>query len=80
MTKEQIIQILKNEISRESGLTIEEIADDANFFSLGLDSISCIYVLDRVEKKISLELNPLFFFDYPNVQALAGFLETMKQK
>jgi acyl carrier protein len=80
MTKEQIIEILKGEIARESGLPLEDIHDEADFFSLGLDSISCIYVLDRVEKKINIEMNPIFFFDFPTVHLLAGFLATLKQK
>jgi acyl carrier protein len=79
MTKAQIIQILKAEIARESGLSIAEIEDGADFFSLGFDSISCIYVLDRLEKKIDLELNPIYFWDYPTVELLSGYLATLKE-
>ena len=79
MTKEQVIHILKEEISRESGLPITDIADHADFFSLGLDSISCVYILDRLEKKIKVELNPIYFWDYPTVESLSSFLAT-KQK
>ena len=78
MTKEQVINILKEEISRESGLPITEIADHADFFSLGLDSISSVYVLDRLEKKIRLELNPIYFWDYPTGESLSAFLATKK--
>jgi acyl carrier protein len=59
---------------------LEEIHDNADFFSLGLDSISCVYVLDKLEKKIDLELNPLYFWDYPTVESLSGFLATLKEK
>lgn len=78
MTKSELLKIIKEEIARESGLSINEINDDSDFFSLGLDSISCVYVLDRVEKKIKIELNPLFFWDYPTVELLSGHLATLK--
>jgi acyl carrier protein len=78
MTKEQIIAILKTEISKETGLSLNEIQDTSDFFSLGLDSISCIYVLDRFEKKIKAELNPILFFDYPTIERLCGHVAKLK--
>jgi acyl carrier protein len=77
MTKLEVIAILKSEISRESGLSIKEIGDAAGFFSLGLDSISCVYVLDRVEKKIKIELNPIWFWDYPTIELLANHIASL---
>jgi acyl carrier protein len=77
MTKLEVISILKSEISHESGLSIEEIDDTAGFFSLGLDSISCVYVLDRVEKKIKVELNPIWFWDYPTIELLADHIASL---
>jgi acyl carrier protein len=77
MTKTEVIQILKSEISRENGIPVAEIEDSADFFSLGLDSISCVYVLDRVEKKIKVELNPIYFWDYPTVETLSGFVASL---
>jgi acyl carrier protein len=79
MTTSEIIDILRSEIARETGLPPEEISNDVEFFELGLDSISCIYVLDRFEKKISIELNPLHFFDYPTITKLSEFLSTQKK-
>ena len=78
MTKQEVIAILKSEIARESGLPIEEIGDDVDFFSLGLDSISCVYVLDRVEKKIKMELNPIWFWDYPTVELLSEHIDSVR--
>jgi acyl carrier protein len=79
MTKREVIQILKSEISREGGIPVAEIADGADFFSLGLDSISCVYVLDRVEKKIKIELNPIYFWDYPTVETLSCFIASITE-
>jgi polyketide synthase PksL len=80
MTKEEIKQILKAEINKETGLPLGEIEDNSDFFSLGMDSISCVYVLDRVEKKLNMELNPIYFFDYPTIDLLSGYVATLKRK
>lgn len=50
------------------------MADTDTFFNLGLDSISCIYLLDKVEKKLDLELNPIHFWDYPALDSYSDFL------
>jgi acyl carrier protein len=77
MTKEELIQILKQEIVRETGIPLNEIADDADFYSLGLDSVSCVYVLDKLEKKLKVELNPMFFWDYPTIELLSGHIASL---
>jgi len=69
--------ILKDEISRETRIPVSEIEDDAGFHSLGLDSISAVYILDRLEKKLGVTMNPLFFWDYPTVTLLAGHLTSL---
>ena len=73
-TKAHILQTLKQEISRETGLYLEEIADDASFFSLGLNSISAVYILDALERKLKVPMNPMLFWDYPTVSLFAEHL------
>ena len=80
MTKAEIITILKAEIERESGMRPDEIADDSPFHTLRLDSISAVFVLDEVGKKLNMELNPLFFWDYPTVNLLAGHIATLSNE
>jgi acyl carrier protein len=77
MTKQDLIQILKQEIAKETGIPLNEIEDGADFFSLGLDSISCVFVLDKLEKKLKVELNPIFFWDYPTIDSLSGHIASL---
>lgn len=74
MTKPELILLLKEIVAGETGIAINDIGDTDTFFSLGLDSVSCIYLLDKVEDKIKLDLNPIHLFDYPNIDSYAGFL------
>ena len=78
MTKEELIQLFKQEIVRETGIPLNEIEDSASFYSLGLDSISCVYVLDKLEKKLKVEMNPMFFWDYPTIESLSAHIASLK--
>ena len=79
-TKTEILQLLKEEIASESGIPASEISDTASFFELGLNSISAVFILDVLEKKLKVDMNPLFFWDYPTVELLADYLTTLTKK
>jgi acyl carrier protein len=53
-TREEVIDILIKMISEETGISIGEIKETDTFFYLGLDSISCIFLMDKLEKKLHL--------------------------
>ena len=77
MSKQRILQTLKQEIARETGLPVGDIHDDASFFSLGLNSISAVYILDNLEKKLAIEMSPMFFWEFPTVELLAQHLSSL---
>lgn len=80
MTKAQIIQQLKQEIAKETRIPISEIEDSSTFYALGLDSISAVFLLDKLEKELKIEMNPLFFWDYPTVELLAEHISSLQEK
>ena len=80
MSKAEILTRLKQEIAKETGLTLPEIDDSASFYSLGLDSISSVFILDKLEKHLKVEMSPLFFWDYPTVELLAEYITTLNIK
>jgi len=77
-TKPEIVNALKEEIARETGLSVAAIDDNATFYSLGLDSISSVFVLDELEKKLAIQMNPMFFWDYPTVGLLAEHITSLQ--
>jgi acyl carrier protein len=74
MTRPELLTILKSLIAEETGIEVSDINETDTFFNLGLDSISCIYLLDKLEKKLSVELNPIHFWDYPSLDTYTDFL------
>lgn len=79
-TRAEILLLLKAQIAAETGIPVSEIADAASFFDLGLNSISAVYLLDVLEKELSIEMNPLFFWDYPTVELLADYITSLQQQ
>jgi len=73
----EILNTLKHEIAKETGLPVSDIDDHATFNSLGLDSISSVFILDKIEKQLKIEMNPLFFWDYPTVGLLAQHITSL---
>jgi acyl carrier protein len=76
-SKAEILNILKQEIASETGLPLSDIGDDDSFHSLGLNSISAVFILDELEKKLGIEMNPMFLWDYPTVSLLAGHITSL---
>jgi acyl carrier protein len=80
--KEQnIVNFIKNIISKECDIAIDTIAPENSFFELGLDSISAVYLLELAENECKLKLNLLLFWDYPTIQTFSNklFTDNFKQ-
>ena len=58
----------------EDALEIDEVDIDANFFSLGGDSLLLLHVLVRLEQSFGREIAIVDLFRYPTIRGLAGFL------
>lgn len=74
MTKPELLSLIKTAIADETGIAVAEINDTDSFFNLGLDSISCVFLMDKVEKQLKVELNPIYFWDYPTIDTYTDFL------
>ncbi len=80
MTREALIDAMKREIAKELRITPEEIHAQDSFAELGLDSVSGVYLLDKLEKLSHSELNPLMLWDYPTLEKLAEYITQLKQE
>ena len=72
--REETVVVIKKLIAAETGIAIEEIKDTDTFFNLGLDSVSCIFLMDKLERELHIELNPIHFWDYPSIDTYADFV------
>ncbi|MEM6524008.1 MAG: acyl carrier protein [Bacteroidota bacterium] len=77
-TKEQIIAFSKLKISEITNLKVEEIDEDEEFFSLGLDSVKALFVLQELEEYLDIEINPLVFWNHPTISSAGEFLSEVR--
>lgn len=75
LTKSEIIEFLKTEVSKECAVPRSEVDIHAPFTDLRMDSLKAVYIMDRLEKYIGEELSPLYFWDNPTIESLATFLD-----
>lgn len=75
-TKEEIISFSKTKIAEITNLKVEEIDENTEFFSLGLDSVKALFVLQELEDYLDIEINPLVFWNYPTLNSVSDFLTT----
>jgi myxalamid-type polyketide synthase MxaE and MxaD len=47
---------------------------DAPFVELGLTSVQAVEISDRLAQWVGLELPPTLAYDYPTIDAVAGFI------
>jgi acyl carrier protein len=74
MTSEQISEFCLVSLANALRMPKHSVSIDAKFNRLGLDSAMTVYVMMELEEKLSLELSPDDFYDYPTVNELSRYL------
>jgi acyl carrier protein len=74
MTLDQISEFCVTSVANALRIPKHAVATDAKFNRLGLDSAMTIYVMMELEEKLSFELSPDDFYDYPTVGELSRHL------
>ncbi len=71
---DDITKFLKEIVSEEIKEPVESIGEDQHFFEFGFDSINSLYLMERIEKHFEIEINQLYFWDYPTIRSFSEFL------
>ncbi len=53
------------------------VASDASLMEVGLDSLGAVELRNALSQQFELDLPATFTFDYPSVQAMAGFISSL---
>ncbi|WP_273770791.1 SDR family NAD(P)-dependent oxidoreductase [Nostoc sp. UHCC 0926] len=70
-----VIQTLRETIAAELFLETEEIDEDAKFVDLGLDSISAVMWIKRINVKFDLSLPATKVYSYPTLREFANYVQ-----
>lgn len=69
-----IIDFLKEEIAAAVNKQPDDIDENANFLSLGVSSIQTLKIINRLQKKLEIEINPIAMFEYKNIALFSEYL------
>ena len=74
MSKEDIIELLKAEIALVLNQDPDSIDEEVNFLKVGISSVQALKIINRVRKKLEIEINPVALFEYKTIAEFAGYL------
>ena len=72
-----LLQTLKETIAAELLMEPAEINEDTKFVDMGLDSISAVMWIKRINAKFGLSLAATKVYSYPTVREFADYLESL---
>ncbi|MEM7551192.1 MAG: acyl carrier protein [Bacteroidota bacterium] len=73
-SKDEFISFMQACIGTELKKDIDEIKINTSFHNLGLDSITSVLVMEKIENHFNVELNPIYFWDYPTIAEFVDFI------
>lgn len=73
--KEEDMKILViNEITDVLQLDQDEIDEKESFYKLGISSVQALKIINRIRKKLKIEIDPVAMFEYKCIAELCGYL------
>ncbi|MCW3466236.1 SDR family NAD(P)-dependent oxidoreductase [Chitinophaga nivalis] len=74
VTLPALIQLLTKEVAGMLGIATHELDAGVSLEDYGFDSIRFTQFADQLNEKYQLQLTPTVFFNYPDIDQLAGYL------
>jgi acyl carrier protein len=72
---EEIITYLKEEIALAINQSSDFIDQDLNFLRLGISSIQTLKIINKIKKKLGIDINPVAMFEYKTISEFAVYLK-----
>lgn len=79
-TPSDIIFLIRQLVAEETNLAVDQLDIHKSMGSFGLNSINSIYLLEKLENTLNLDLNPLMFYDYPTIDSFGRYLYQLKME
>lgn len=74
MSKEDIIMTIKSEIAAILKQDADSIDEGTNLLKIGVSSIQALKIINRIRKKLDIDISPVAMFEYKTISAFAGYL------
>ncbi|GAA0365683.1 acyl carrier protein [Bacillus horti] len=81
MSKEEIMEYIKVEIGAILDQSPDEIDEDINFLKIGISSVQALKIMNRIRRKLEVEISPVAMFEYKTIDEFSGYLsESLNEK
>jgi len=74
MSKEEIIMAIKEGIAAVLNVDPDSIDEDSNLLKIGVSSVQALKIINRIRKKLDIDISPVAMFEYKTISAFAGYL------
>lgn len=74
MDSEEIKNVLTQEIAAELGTAPEEIDETASFMRLGVSSVQALKVINRLRRRLEIDVNPVALFEFKTIEDISDYL------
>ena len=74
MNKKEISACIREELALVLEKDPNLIDENENFMKLGLSSVQSLKVVNRIRKKLDMDINPVAMFEFKSVSKFAEFL------
>ena len=74
METQEIMSLMKTYVGEATGKDPETIDENANFFRLGVSSVQALKIINRIRKKLEVDISPVAIFEYKCISDLSAYL------
>ncbi|MEQ8476439.1 acyl carrier protein [Fulvivirga sp.] len=74
--KDKIQNFIINELSALLKIDSDKIDPSIEFLNLGIDSLTGLNLMTKLENLLKMELDPIMFWNYPTIEKLSEHLST----
>lgn len=74
MKREEIVDYMTAEIAENLKERAENIDPDANFMKLGISSVQALKIINKLRKKLNVDITPVAMFEYKTITEFADYL------
>ena len=74
MEKEEILECLTELMGEAMGCDKEDVDVNASFFAVGSSAVQALKIINKLRKKLNVDINPVAMFEFKCAEDLAGYL------
>lgn len=73
-SREQMASCIREQIVSVTQIVPDSLDENMSFIKCGISSIQAIMIINRIKKKLQLDINPVAMFEYKNIAQLSSYL------